>query len=682
MADVTLHDFELGPVLGQGGMATVHKATFRPTGETVALKLMLANVENDPTFIERFRREVKANMGLQHENICRVIAAGEGDGRLFMAMEVIDGGSVRELKQKMGGKVPIQVAVELVAQLLAALSVAHKQGVVHRDLKPANLMLTKSGLLKLVDFGIARSQSDATLTATGMLVGTPAYMSPEQVKGDDLDGRSDLFSTGLILHDLLCGRSPYYSDNPGTSLMKVLQEEVPGVFDVLFGIDPFVEAFHGTITAKERDERYKDAEEALTALRPFLEPQRARYPRLIAECLRDPTGMKQRLLNEHAEAEFQRANALLQKNGPIHAAALALENAVHIDPTHDPARMRLEQVAKDLGFRTEVVVDDRIKETNDALKKQPGHPGLLKRLADLHRAAGNMRESARALKRYLRVKDDAAALQQLVALLWGPGSDPNLVTGTIQRLRTQDIIAGLKTGGMPALKPDKPSLKERAQNTMTPEQKSAIANATRFRAEQTGTGNVGSATGTANRPGRVSDFRTSSDMAEDLRGSDEGGALERLREALGGWFWVGVGGVVVLSFVLIGAKLSKELVSGAQQDLKKHVEGETIKEEDFVFNHTSTKLNEARAALKKGSFISCSVAATQALQGDRTAKLVVDAYWILAQCSLLAGDTMQAKDALQDFKDNVNIKDKRYELAKSQLKAIERGEKPGGMREW
>lgn len=675
MRDPELSDFEIGAVLGQGGMATVHRAVYRPTGEEVALKLILGNVENDPTFMERFRREVKATIGLKHPNICRVIGAGEGDGRLFMAMEIIDGGSVRELKQKFGGRMPLQLAVELSAQLLAALGAAHEQGVIHRDLKPANLMLTRTGFLKLVDFGIAKSSSDATLTATGMLVGTPAFMSPEQVRGDELDGRSDLFSTGLIMHDLLCGRSPYFSDNPGTSLMKVLQEDVPGIFDVLFGVDPFVEAFHGKITAKDRDHRYRNAAEALAALQPFLRPLRVRYPRLVADCIRDPAGMKQRLLREHAEAEMGRASALVQRHGPIHAAALALENAAHIDPSFAPAQDQLAQMSEALSFHTEVFADARITEAEEALKKTPHHPGLLKRAADLHRAAGNMRESARYMKRYLRLKDDAAAVQQLLALLWGPGSDPALVTGAINKLSTQDIIAGVKTGGMPAIRPDKP-LRERAAATISGDQKAAIAEAAQRRSTSTGTNS-------APLPDpKTGGFLTSSDEARHLAGMSDDGVFEQLRERFGGFFWLGIAGVVVLAMVIGGAVLTRGLIGAAQSDIARHAEGEVIKEEDHMFNLQTTKLNEAKNALEKGSFIACASAAQMALAGEKTAKMVLDAKWLIAQCSLLGRDTESARDALQDFKDNANIKDRRYEIAKAQLKAIERGESPGGLRTW
>jgi hypothetical protein len=451
----------------------------------------------------------------------------------------------------------------------------------------------------------------------------------------------------------------------------VLQEDVPGIFDVLFGVDPFVEAFHGKVTAKERDQRFRTADEALAALMPYLKPVRARYPHLVADCLRDPAGMKQRLLRDHAEAEVARALALLQRHGPIHAAALALENAVHIDPSLVVAQERLAEVSEALGFHTEVFGDPRIAEAEEALRKQPQHPGLIRRLADLHRAAGNMRECARYLKRYLRYKDDSAAVQQLLALLWGPGSDPALVTGTINKLSTQDIMAGVKTGGMPALKPERP-LKERAVASLTDTQKAAIAAAAQRRANATGT----------SAPPATGGFATTSDEARHIAAMSDDGIFEQLRERFGSFFWIGVAVGVVVAMVVAGASLASALVSTAQKDLKKHAEGEVLREEDTMFNLQTTKLNEAKDALKRGSFVACANAAHMALEGEKTAKLVLDAKWLIAQCSLLAGDTMAARDALQDFKDNANIKDKRFELANTQLKAIDRGEKPGGIREW
>jgi tRNA A-37 threonylcarbamoyl transferase component Bud32 len=677
MDDVKLSDFELGPVLGQGGMATVYRATFKPTGEQVALKLMLTNVADDPTFIERFRREARSTMSLHHENICRVLAAGESDGKLFMAMEILDGGSVRDLKQSFGGRLPAQLAAELVGQLLSALSAAHAQGVIHRDLKPANLMLTTAGKLKLVDFGIAKTNKEATLTATDMLLGTPAFMSPEQVRGEPLDGRSDLFSAGLILHDLLCGRSPFYSDNPATSLMKVLQEEVPSTFDVVFGLDPVLEAFHSKLTAKDRDLRFRDAAMALRALSPFLEPVRARRGRLIADAIADPITVNQTLLREQATTELERGRRLAGKHGPIHAAALAFDNAARIDPSFDEPRAELATLAPQIGFRVEPVHDPRIDEAMAAWKQQPTNAGVLKRLADLHRAAGDIREYARWTKRYLRQKDDVAALQQLTVLLWGPGSDPSLVTSTIQKLRTQDIIQGVKTGGMPAIKPDKP----RTDGTTTgatagrhdvdAEKKAAIAEAARAAAARRAAGGAVGALGTS-----------SHESAEFGATLGSQGLFTTLREQLGAWWWVFIGGSVVAGIVFVAARGVVAGVNVAQDGLKKHDEGQLIAEENATFDMQRTKLNEATAALARGSFVACSLAAQQSLAGETTAKLVLDAKWLVAQCSLLARDAPSAQDALQDFKDNANISDRRYEIAKTQLKALARGEVPGGLRSW
>ena len=671
MTEATLDDFETGAVLGQGGMATVYRATDKRTGEEVALKLMLANVADDPTFIERFRREARATMALQHNNICRVIAAGESGGKLFMAMEVIDGGSVRELKQKFGGTLPLQLAAEIVGQLIKALGAAHEIGVIHRDLKPANLMLTRSGVLKLVDFGIAKSSTDNTLTATGMLVGTPAFMSPEQVKGDTLDGRSDLFSAGLILHDLMCGRSPYYSENPGTSLMKVLQEEVPSISDVMFGVDAVVESMHARLTAKEKTDRFDDAAAAAAAFEPFLENLRSRYPHLIAECLRSPTGMKQVLNGERAEAELQRARSLVKRHGPVAAAALAFENALHIDPANNDARRELDALALTLTFRMDVGDDPRIHEAMQQLKVNPNNAGVLKRLADLHKAGGSLRESARFLRRYLKLKDDAAALQQLAIMLHGPGSDPGFLTGTRGRLRTHDIVAGIKTGGMPAIRPA-PPLKARTQEALQhidPEQRERIAAAARQ-------------TLNSNRGGDSSHTLVDEPNGISGRTHDDMGAFARIREQLGVWWWLAVGGAVVIACVFIAAHFIIGTVATAQKSLATHDEKTSIQIEQIVFNQQKTKLNEARAALEKGSFISCSVAASQALEGEKIAKLVLDAYFLIAQCSLLGGDMSSAKDALEDFKDNANITDPRFEIAKTQLRALQRGENPQGVHTW
>ena len=635
---VSLSDFELGPVLGQGGMATVYKAHFIPTGETVALKLMAGGLNDDAVFLERFRREADATSRLEHDNICRVIAAGQSDGKLFMALELIDGGSVRDLKARFGGTMPTQLATEITVQLLAALAEAHKHGIIHRDLKPANLMLTKSGLLKLVDFGIAKSNNDVTLTATGMLVGTPAYMSPEQVRGDPLDGRSDLFSAGLILHDLLIGKSPFFSDNPATSLMKVMRDEVPAIFDSVFGVDPVLEAAHARLTMKNPAGRYVDAIAAIAAMKPYVEKVRAAHPRLIAEALDNPAGIRQVLLREQANAEVARANLLMQRHGgPVPAAALALENAINLDPSLEPARLKLKSISPLLGFQEGVVDDPRIRESVSALEQNPNNPGVLKRLAELHRAKGSLREAAKYLRRYLRLKEDPAALQQLTTLLYGPNSDPALVSMTLPRLQTMDIVQGVKTGGMPAIRPDKP-----IQRPPT------IVNLDLAAAQSARASVVAAA------------------VPDD-------GAFQRFREAFGSYMWVALPLLLVLGIIFIAAKGVTGGVNLAQKDMKRHVENEAITMQNQAWGMSRTSLFKAEELLKTGDAVRCIIETSRAMEANKNADLMLDAYWLRAQCNLLRRDKSAAEADLRDFTKYAQITDSRRQKAQEQLDALMKG---------
>jgi hypothetical protein len=226
---------------------------------------------------------------------------------------------------------------------------------------------------------------------------------------------------------------------------------------------------------------------------------------------------------------------------------------------------------------------------------------------------------------------------------------------------------------MPAIKPDAPR-KERTSTALREagdDKKAAIAEAARRAAAQRLEGGS---------PGVVS---TSSSEAAALAASlGSPGFFATLREQLGMWWWVILGGSVVVGIVFLAARGVIAGVDAAQKDMSQHVEREEVVLENAEWGMQRTKLNEATDALAKGSFVTCTLAAQQALAGQKTAKLVIDAKWLLAQCSLLARDASAAEDALQDFKDNANISDARYELAKAQLKALARGELPGGLRSW
>jgi serine/threonine-protein kinase len=216
--------YEVGELLGRGGMAEVHIGRDTRLGRTVAIKILRSDLARDPTFQARFRREAQSAAALNHPSIVAVYDTGEdvvtsptgaASHIPFIVMEYVEGHTVRELL-KDGSAVPLDEAAEIVSGVLVALEYSHHAGIVHRDIKPGNVMLTPAGAVKVMDFGIARAMADsaATMTQTHAVVGTAQYLSPEQARGEIVDARSDLYSTGCLLFELLTGRPPFIGDSP------------------------------------------------------------------------------------------------------------------------------------------------------------------------------------------------------------------------------------------------------------------------------------------------------------------------------------------------------------------------------------------------------------------------------------------------------------------------------------
>ena len=220
--------YEIGELLGRGGMADVYKAQDIRLGRTVAIKLLRADVARDSQLQARFRREAPAVAGLNHHAIVAVYDTGEhvsgdhpGDGAHvpYIVMEYVHGKTLRDLIR--AKNITIEQALEYSMGVLAALDYSHRAGIVHRDIKPANVMVTEDehgvlGQVKVMDFGIARSISDsaATMTQTQTVMGTAQYLSPEQARGESVDARSDLYSAGCLLYEMLAGRPPFTGDSP------------------------------------------------------------------------------------------------------------------------------------------------------------------------------------------------------------------------------------------------------------------------------------------------------------------------------------------------------------------------------------------------------------------------------------------------------------------------------------
>jgi hypothetical protein len=225
-ATVILDDrYELGPVLGNGGMARVHEGLDRQLKRPVAVKVLSSPFDRDKEFVERFRREAHAAARLNHPNIVAVYDSGSDDGTHYIVTELVEGETLADLQQREGALPPERV-VEIARQVCHALEAAHEKGVVHRDVKPGNVMITPQGRVKVVDFGIARAAGAESVTRTGLVMGSASYLSPEQARGEPGDERSDIYSLGCVLYQMLTGRPPFVAENPISALYQHVNEPV------------------------------------------------------------------------------------------------------------------------------------------------------------------------------------------------------------------------------------------------------------------------------------------------------------------------------------------------------------------------------------------------------------------------------------------------------------------------
>src|SRR3954451_19852417 len=258
---ITLFDsrYRIMRKLGAGGMANVYLAEDQELGRRVAIKILNERHAGDEQFVERFRREAKNAAGLSHPNIVSIYDRGEAEGTYYIAMEYLDGKSLKELILERG-PAPVSVAVDYARQILAALRFAHRNGLVHRDIKPHNVLVDGEGHLKVTDFGIARAGA-SQMTEEGSIIGTAQYLSPEQARGTQVDQTSDLYSLGIVLYEMLTGAVPFTGDSPVEIAMKHLSATPPSVSvkrpDVPRSLDQVVLR----ALAKDPSARYQSAEE-------------------------------------------------------------------------------------------------------------------------------------------------------------------------------------------------------------------------------------------------------------------------------------------------------------------------------------------------------------------------------------------------------------------------------------
>lgn len=263
MVGMTILQYEVIEQIGEGGMGVVYKARDTKLDRFVALKFLTKNVAASDADRQRFFQEAKAAATLNHPNICTVYDVAEHDGKLFIAMEFIEGETLRDRKNNISMKQSIDIGI----QIAEALAAAHEKGIVHRDIKPENVMLRKDGLVQIMDFGLAKLQGVSRLTREGNTVGTMGYMSPEQVQGFDVDHRTDIFSFGVLMYELISGQSPFKGMHETAIIYEIVNVDPEPVSIIKPDLPPDLDAILLECLAKEPEERYQSAKEIVKDLR-------------------------------------------------------------------------------------------------------------------------------------------------------------------------------------------------------------------------------------------------------------------------------------------------------------------------------------------------------------------------------------------------------------------------------
>ncbi|MEI6364686.1 MAG: Stk1 family PASTA domain-containing Ser/Thr kinase [Actinomycetes bacterium] len=256
----------VGPRIASGGMAVVYEGTDTRLERRVALKVMHTGMASDPVFVESFVREARSAAALSHPNIVAVHDQGTDSGEIYLVMEFVTGSTLRDLLRARG-RLSVNEALDVLEPVLDALSAAHAAGLAHRDVKPENILITSDGRIKVADFGLARAVSGATQATRGVVIGTVAYLAPEQVQGGTGNERSDVYSAGVLLFEMLTGKPPYDGDTPAIVAVRHVNEDVPAPSQLIPGSPAAMDALVAGATNRDPSVRYSDAQGFLAAVR-------------------------------------------------------------------------------------------------------------------------------------------------------------------------------------------------------------------------------------------------------------------------------------------------------------------------------------------------------------------------------------------------------------------------------
>ncbi len=361
----TLGKYQITERLGRGGMAEVYKAYHPQLERYAAVKVLHGFLAEGEDFQARFQREAKAIAALRHPNIVQIYDIDNDDDNYFMVMEFVDGGTLKDRLIQTSGPLAIKEMAHIFREVASALDYAHRHGVLHRDIKPANVLLDGSGRVVLTDFGIARIVSETQFTVTGTLVGTPAYMSPEQGKGMPIASPSDIYSLGIILYEMVTGKVPFDADTPLAVIHKHINEPLPSPRTIREDIPRVLEAVIVKALAKEPEDRYQSAAEMVDAAEnAFLDFTKV----TMAETLVEPPQPSS--ISEETKPDLVAA--------PEPEATIASKATVAMDPEDEPeptiasrATVAMEPEEQDVAVKATVAMEPELSPQPPEIKPVP-----------------------------------------------------------------------------------------------------------------------------------------------------------------------------------------------------------------------------------------------------------------------------------------------------------------------
>lgn len=345
MINRTVRNFQIRELIATGGMAAIYKAVQVSLDRIVAVKILHGHLAQDENFITRFEREAKAAANLKHENIVNIIDYGKAEDVYFIAMEYIDGRSLKELVSSVKF-VPLDIALSIAYEISNGLAHAHQRGMVHRDIKPANIMIGYDGTVKIADFGLAQAQDLTSVTITGSIVGTPAYMSPEQATGKKVDNRTDIFSLGVVMYEMITGSKPFCGENYSSVIHEIITVKPPKPLEANPLINKEINDVIEKMLEKDLDHRYQEITEVSEIIHSYFKRNKVEVTRKqIGGFVSKPDALFKDLIERRKKKHFERGLYFMTLGyAKIDDAISEFTKVLHLAPDDGPAKKHLTEL--------------------------------------------------------------------------------------------------------------------------------------------------------------------------------------------------------------------------------------------------------------------------------------------------------------------------------------------------